>query len=241
MGLTLTVLGCSGTYAAPGGACSGYLVSDGTTTVWIDAGAGTLANLQRHVALDGVDALVLSHEHPDHWTDLEGFFNVCRFVTGRQGIPVYAPASVKTHTYNDDESPYFEWRDVKDGSRATVGDLTFTFSRTDHPPETLAVRVDGGGRSLGYSADTGPKWALGELGSGLDLALCEATFLRDQEGELQHLSARQAGLSARDAGAARLVLTHIWPTIDHERSRAEAADAYGDSVDLAATNESYDL
>ena len=91
-GLTLTVLGCSGTYAPPGGACSGYLVSDGTTNIWVDAGSGTLANLQRHVSLDAVDAVVLSHEHPDHWTDLEGFHNVLRFVLTKQDFPVYAPA-----------------------------------------------------------------------------------------------------------------------------------------------------
>ncbi|MBV8295941.1 MAG: MBL fold metallo-hydrolase [Acidimicrobiia bacterium] len=239
MGLTLTVLGCSGTYAAPGNACSGYLVSDGSTTVWIDAGSGTLANLQRHVALDGVDALVLSHEHPDHWTDLEGFFNVCRFVTGRKGIPVFAPPGLKRRTYNADESPYFDWRAVKDGGSAAVGGLALSFSRTDHGPETLAMRVDGGGRSLGYSADTGPAWSLEELGSGLDLALCEATFLREQEGTAQHLSARQAGASARAAGAGRLVLTHIWPTVDSDLSRAEAADAYGDPVEVAVMNETY--
>ena len=241
MGLTLTVLGCCGTYASPGAACSGYLVSDGSSTVWVDAGSGTLANLQRHLPLDGVDALVLSHEHPDHWTDLEGFFNVCRFVTGKEGIPVYAPAGLKDRTYNDDESPYFDWREIKDGVSASVGGLTFTFSRTDHGPETLAMRVDGGGRALGYSADTGPAWDLGELGPGLDLALCEATFLREQEGEAQHLSAHQAGASARDAGAARLVLTHIWPTIDAERSRAEAGDAYGGPVHVAVVNETYSI
>jgi ribonuclease BN (tRNA processing enzyme) len=240
-GLTLTVLGCCGTYAAPGGACSGYLVADGATTVWVDAGSGTLANLQRHVALDGVDALVLSHEHPDHWTDLEGFYNVCRFVTERQGIPVYAPAGVKTHTYNEDESPYLVWHDVTDGSRVSVGDIGFTFSRTDHGPETLGMRIDGGGRSVGYSADTGPGWSLEALGPGLDLALCEATFLCDQEGVAQHLSARQAGASARAAGAARLLLTHIWPTVDPERSRSEAADAYGDPVQTAVTNERYEV
>jgi len=239
--LTLAVLGCSGTYAPPGGACSGYLVSDGSTTVWVDAGSGTLANLQRHVALDAVDAIVLSHEHPDHWSDLEGFFNVCRFVTGRQGIPVFAPASVKTHTYNDDESPYLVWHDVSDGHQVEVGAMRLAFSRTDHPPETLAVRIDGGGGSLGYSSDTGPGWSLEALGPGLGLALCEATFLREQEGELQHLSGRQAGTTAKEAGAGRLVLTHIWPTIDSERSRAEAADAYGGPVDLAVTNEKYEL
>lgn len=241
MGLTLTVLGCSGTYASPGNACSGYLVSDGSTTVWVDAGSGTLANLQRHVALDGVDALVLSHEHPDHWSDLEGFFNVCRFVTGRKGVPVYAPSGLRARTYNDDEAPFFDWREIGDGSSASVGGLTFAFSRTDHGTETLAMRIDGGGRSLGYSADTGAKWSLGELGPGLDLALCEATFLQEQEGEAQHLSARQAGASARDAGVGQLLLTHIWPTIDKERCRAEAVDAYGGPIDLAATNETYEI
>jgi len=239
--LSLTVLGCSGTYASPGKACSGYLVQDGTTTVWVDSGSGTLANLQRHVPLDGVDALVLSHEHPDHWTDLEAFFNVCRFVTEREGIPVYAPESVKHHTYNEDESPYLVWHDVTGGNRVDVGSMTFTFSRTDHGPETLAMRIDGGDRSLGYSADTGPQWSLAALGSDLDLALCEATFLREQEGVAQHLSGRQAGGSAREAGARRLVLTHIWPTIDEERSRAEATAAYGGSVEVAVTNERYEL
>ncbi|MBV8160738.1 MAG: MBL fold metallo-hydrolase [Acidimicrobiia bacterium] len=239
MGLTLTVLGCCGTYATPDGACSGYLLSDGATTVWIDAGPGTLANLQRHVPLDGIDALVLSHEHPDHWTDLEGFFNVCRFVTHRQGIPVLAPAGLKEHTYNDEESPYFEWREVGDGASAAVGGLSFLFSRTDHGPETLAMRVEGGGRSIGYTADTGPGWSLSALGPVLDLALCEATFLREHEGTAQHLSARQAGASAREADARRLLLTHVWPTIDRERSRAEAAAAYGGHVEVAVVNETY--
>ena len=49
MGLSVTVLGCDGSYAGPGGACSGYLVSSGDTHVWLDCGPGTLANLQQHL------------------------------------------------------------------------------------------------------------------------------------------------------------------------------------------------
>ena len=56
MGLSITVLGCSGTYAAAGNACSGYLVSNGTTNVYLDCGPGTLATLQRHIALAEIDA-----------------------------------------------------------------------------------------------------------------------------------------------------------------------------------------
>lgn len=240
MGLAVTVLGCSGSYPGPGNACSGYLVDDGSTRVWLDAGSGTLANLQRHSDLDAVDAIVLSHEHPDHWADIEGYHNVLRFVTGRQGMPVYAPAGLRARTYQDTD-PWMAWHEVADGARAVVGSLAMTFSRTDHGPETLAVRVDGGGRSLGYSADTGPGWSLSALGPGLDLALCEATVPSDEEGRMQHLSARQAGETAREAGAGRLVLTHLWPTLDADRSLAEGSEAFGSEVTVAAVHARYEL
>jgi len=240
VGLTLTVLGCSGTYAAPGGACSGYLVDDGQTRVWLDAGPGTLANLQRHTSFAEVDAVVLSHEHPDHWTDLEGFVNVCRYVAPRQGVPVYAPAALRDHTYDQTE-PTLRWFPVADGSVVDVGTLRLSFSRTDHGPETLAARVEGAGRALGYSADTGPGWSLEALGPGLHLALCEATVPPEMEGAMAHLSAAQAGESARAAGAARLLLTHLWPTVDAEESRRQAAQSFGAPVEVAAVNQRYDV
>jgi len=208
--------------------------------VWLDAGSGTLANLQRHSALDAVDAVVLSHEHPDHWTDVEGYHNVLRFVTGRRGMPVYAPGGLRARTYQD-TAPWMAWHEVADGHRVAVGSLSMTFSRTDHGPETLAVRVDGGGRSLGYSADTGPGWSLSALGPGLDLALCEATVPAEAEGETQHLSARQAGRTAREAGARSLVLTHLWPTLDPDRSRLEGSEAFGSEVAVAAVHARYEL
>jgi ribonuclease BN (tRNA processing enzyme) len=240
MGLTVTVLGCSGSFPGAGGACSGYLVDDGTTRLWLDAGSGTLANLQRHVAAADIDALVLSHEHPDHWTDLEGFHNVLRFVLFRRGFPVYAPAGLRKHTY-DEMSPWVAWNDVGDGDRVTVGTLALTFSRTDHGPETLAVRVDGSSSCFGYSADTGPGWSVEALGRGLDAVVCEATVPQFLEGQMQHLSARQAGASAREAGARRLILTHLWPTVDAESSRTEGSEAFGGPVDVAAVDARFEL
>jgi ribonuclease BN (tRNA processing enzyme) len=240
VGLTLTVLGCSGTYAAPGGACSGYLVGDGLTRLWVDAGPGTLANLQHHVGFHAVDALVLTHEHPDHWTDLEGFFNVCRFVAERRGVPVFAPTGLQERTYQPTD-PVFAWQDVDDGDQVEVGSLSLSFSRTDHPPPTMAVRIDAGGRSLGYSADTGPEWSLEALGTGVDLALCEASLSSPLEGTMQHLSARQAGASARAAGAGRLVLTHLWPTLDPATSRREGSEAFEAPVEVATVNQTYDV
>ena len=239
-GLSVTVLGCCGSFPGSGGACSGYLVGDGTTRLWLDAGSGTMANLQRHVSLVDVDALVLSHEHPDHWQDLEGLVIALQHFVKRKGFPVYAPAGLREQTYHPSE-PWIDWHAVTDGDRVDVGGLALTFSRTDHGPETLAVRVEGAGRAVGYSADTGPGWSLEALGAGLDLAFCEATIPISEEGKMQHLSARQAGASARAAGVRQLVLTHLWPTVDPEVSRAEGAEAFGDPVAVASTHARYQV
>lgn len=238
MALDLTVLGCSGSYPGPDSACSGYLVRGAGTTVWVDAGSGTLANLQRHVGLGDVDAVVLSHAHPDHWSDLEGYRVACAFAIEREGVPVYAPDGLAERLSSGPE-PWFDWRVVADGDTVDVGGMTVRFSRTDHPPETLAMRIEGDGRVLGYTADTGAAWSLEALGPGIDLALCEATYLADKEGSSPHLSARQAGATAAAAGAARLLLTHLWPGVDAGSSRDEAARAYGGPVEVARMHETY--
>jgi len=238
MALQLTVLGCSGSYPGPGAACSGYLVRGAGTTVWLDAGSGTLANLQRHVGLADVDAVVLTHEHPDHWSDVEGYRVACNWGLHRSGVPVYAPVGLDGFL-SGDAAPAFDWRVVADGAEVALGGMALRFSRTVHPPETLAVRIDCDGRSLAYSADTGPGWSFSALGDRVDLALCEATYLdRDPRAPI-HLSAKEAGAMAREAGVAGLLLTHLWPGVDPAESLAEASTAYGGPVDLARVNETY--
>ena len=240
MALRLTVLGCAGSYPAPGGACSGYLVEDGRTRIWLDAGSGTLANLQRHVGLGEVDAVVLSHRHPDHWADLEGYHVALSMFLDRQTFPVYAPAELKALVTQDTRA-WADWHDVADGDKVDIGALALTFSRTDHGPVTLGVRIAGGGASLASTADTGPAWSVQALGDGLDAVLSEASLPAAREGEMQHLSARQAGTFARDARAKRLILTHIWPTLDPEESRMQGSEAFGAEAELAAIGRSFEL
>ncbi|MBW3581123.1 MAG: MBL fold metallo-hydrolase [Actinobacteria bacterium] len=242
--LALTVLGCSGSYAGPGGACSGYLVQSDGVSVWLDAGPGTLANLQLHLDLDDLDAVVLTHAHPDHWVDVLPYHNAIRYLRPRTGLPVFSPPEVRrlAREVNGGLEPALHWTDVHGGSTVTVGALSLSFSRTDHGPETLAVRVgDASGASLGYSADTGPGWSLSELGPDLGLALCEASLAPEQERRVQHLTAAQAGTSARAAGARRLVITHLQPGVDPDRSRDDASAAFGLPVDLAADHARYEV
>ncbi len=239
---TLTVLGCDGSWPGPGGAGSGYLVRVGDTAVLLDAGPGTFATLQSVIDPAEIDAVVISHHHHDHWTDLFAVDTHARFGARRRRapLPVYAPVRV-AELAGEGTTPMLEWHPITHGDRAGIGEVSCAFHRTDHAEETLAVRIDGAGRALGYSADSGPGWSVEELGSALDLLLCEATYTAEHEGTAGHLSARQAGSAAKVAGARRLVLTHRWPTVDAGAVVQEAEAAFGGPVEQATIGREFEL
>jgi ribonuclease BN (tRNA processing enzyme) len=235
----LTVLGCSGSFGAPqGGACSGYLVRDGDTAIWMDCGNGTLVNLQRHIDPAELTAVVITHEHPDHCVDIYGLHVQLRYAIGRSDVPVFAPGGADERlgvlaAWEDT----FDWNVIDDGARTTVGSLDLEFARTDHPPPTYAVHATNpDGRRLVYTADTGPLWSPEAFGAGAHLLLSEATYRHDDRRAPLHLSGLQAGEYARDAKAERLVLTHIWPELDPEVILREGSEGYGAEAMLAAVD-----
>jgi ribonuclease BN (tRNA processing enzyme) len=235
--MDLTVLGCSGSYGAPaGGACSGYLVRAGGTSIWMDCGNGSLANLQHHTTVEDLDAVVITHEHPDHCVDIYGLHVLLRYGLDRTDLPVFAPEGLEERlgTFVGGWGSTFDWQLVGDDGRVTIGDVALHFSRTDHPPPTYAVEARGDGKRLIYTADTGPGWTVGAFESGADLVLSEATYQHDTKPAPLHLSAREAGVAAREAGARRLMITHLWPRLDPVLSVDEASDAFGQAVTLAA-------
>jgi ribonuclease BN (tRNA processing enzyme) len=237
--LTLTVLGTDGSYPGPGGAGSGYLVQCAGSNVLLDAGPGTLSQLQQHISIEDITAVVISHEHVDHWSDLEHLAVACRYIVSRPPIRVYSESDPTALMRVGAATSALDWSPIGPESKLTVGAMRFSFSRTDHSVPTLAVRVDGDGRSLGYSADSGPGWGLASLGAGIGLALCEATHLADLEGTVSHMSARQAGACARQAGVDRLVLIHTWARVDRAAAQAEGSEAFGRPVEMAVVGRRY--
>ncbi len=247
--MRLTVLGSSGVYPLPGNPASGFLLTVGegeeARRIWIDAGNGTFAALQRHADFASLDGLVLSHTHADHCLDVPAFYYARRFHADAPlpRLPLLCPpgtrellAPIVREEGGDKLGEVFDFRRVEGGDRTEVAGVRLAFARTDHPVPTLAMRAEHGGRSFVYTADTGPGAELAaveELARGAGLLLAEATYQEGKMGKPVHLSAAQAGGLARRAEARRLLLTHVWPAFDPAVSVAEAATAAGDGVDVA--------
>jgi ribonuclease BN (tRNA processing enzyme) len=243
-GVQLTVLGCATPYPAVGNPCSGYVVSAGGARIWVDAGSGTLGELQRYVRLDEVDAIWISHLHADHSADLLTAYYGALYsdITLRTPIPLYGPVGIAERlagflTNGAVRSPIesaFAITELYDGHEVAVGGLHLTSRAVEHGMPAFAVRVETAGRSLVYSGDTAPCENLTGLAAGCDVLLCEADGAEDD-----HHTPEQAGETARAAGADRLIVTHVGRSIAPEQAAVRAASRYDGPVECAVPGATY--
>jgi ribonuclease BN (tRNA processing enzyme) len=243
---TLTVLGCDGSWTGPGGNGSGYLIRAGATSILVDAGPGTFAQLQESVDPGRVTAVIVTHAHPDHWTDLESFASWTGFGPGRARstedgsvLRVYAPPGVQERS-SFSSAEWVHWHELAPSLVLSFGSVQARFIATHHGPPTVAVWLRHQAATLAYSADSGPDWSVREFGDGIGTFLCEATYTTESEGTALHLSGRQAGEMARAAGVGRLIITHRWPTVAADDVRREAEAAFGQPVGQAETAAVFD-
>lgn len=237
-GMQLTVIGCSGSFPGPDSPASCYLLEAEGFRLVMDMGNGALGVLQQYAGLFEVDAVCVSHLHADHCVDLGAYWVARQYAPGgaRPPIPVYGPAGTvervagvllgSGETEAASVRERFDVRDLTVGTRE-IGPFRITTEHMNHPVETFGFRVEHAGWKVAYSADTGETDALVRLAAGVDVLLCEASFQDNHDNPPDlHLTARQAGEHAARAGAGHLVLTHLVPWYDRERSLTEAAASY---------------
>lgn len=250
-------MGCSGSLAGPSSPASCYLVQaehEGRTwNLVLDLGSGALGALQRHIDPQVIDAVVLSHLHPDHCLDLCGLYVVQKYrptVVSRTRIPVYGPAGTGERmaraydlTSPDGMRHEFDFGELAEGRDVRIGPFTVTPHRVNHPAQAYGLRVEADGKVLAYTGDTDTCDGLLTLFHGATLVLTDSAFIdgRDHAKGI-HLSGSRAARAAVDAGGVqRLMLTHIPPWNDPAVCHAQAAEVWPGNVELAQPDAVYEL
>ena len=254
--MRLTVLGRSPAAPNPAEACAGYLVEGGGARVLVDIGPGVVSQLLTRHHPDELDAIVVSHMHPDHMLDLVTLRYVYpwRARPAQERLRVILPPGsagqmldlargVGNARHFEDSFRLSE----HDGTTPfTFGGMTLTPIETIHFIPCWGFRAEADGRLLAYTADTAPCGGLEDLADGPDLLLSEAT-LRSLDEDAQppeqrgHLLPAEAGDAARQGGAKRLMLTHLPVEDGGVDARRDAAEAFGAPVDVAEPTTAYDV
>ncbi|MBV6699367.1 MBL fold metallo-hydrolase [Kitasatospora aureofaciens] len=231
----VTVLGTCGAWPEAGRAASGFLLEYDGFRLVLDLGYATFPRLAAHGDPARLDAVVITHEHPDHCADLSALCRA-RYFAPQRGprLPLYCPpgviARVQAMEPTEDLHDVFDVHPLPAGHQ--VGPLRLDAEPLPHHVPHAGVRLTAPGLTLAYSGDAGPSPALARLAAGADLFIA-GTTVENRADDPCLMSAADAAAWATRAGARRLLLTHFWPGSDRTRPLAEARAAFTGEV-LAA-------
>ena len=226
--MKLHVLGVNGPFPQSNGATSGYLLEAGDDTlIQLDLGSGVLSRLTALAAPESLAALLLSHWHFDHAADLPVLMyrlEALGFGASGEQLPVYAPvdeSSVLRKVVSS--AACFRLTDIAAGDTLSLGNCTVRVGEARHPVPAVGFRIECGGRVFGYTGDTNTLPSLASFYRGSHLLLADGLFPSANWTEQKpHLSAALAASLASEAGAERLVLTHLNPFFAPELLLREA-------------------
>lgn len=237
--MRLDVVGAGPAYTdRPGATGAAYLLRTGGSSLLLDLGQGSFPRLAGLVDPADLEAIVISHLHPDHFIDLVPLRHYLRWEEPRRRVRVVGPAGLDARLDGLHGEPGFtaaalDVEALSEGTR-TIGPFEVQAARVTHTDSSYAFRVSpaGGGPDapgLVYSGDCGVATDLDPLARPGDTLLCEVSF---GPGPIypgpEHLDGPAVGDLARRTGAGRVLLTHIQmgfdraATVDSVRARFDA-------------------
>ncbi len=221
--VTVTLLGTGDAFASFGRSQSGYLIDAPGGRILMEAGPGLMPALKSNgVAPDSFDLLLISHLHGDHFGGLPFLILDYMWETPRKKVLTIAgPPRLEERTWLLMRTmfPHFELDKIKrklkfvvlePGSSTRLGKFKVRAIRSPHtkPEISLSLRIDGGGKSIVFSGDSGWNDELVEFSAGADLFLCECTYYESTELNF-HLNYPLLAANRDKFKVRRMVLTHL--------------------------------
>jgi len=193
-----------------------------------------------------LDAIVVSHMHPDHFFDLVPLRYGLKYgAKPAERMPLWLPPggratleALRRVIGRDDDADFFEAvfaiGEYDPAEPLPIGGVRLSFCATRHFVDAFAIRADHDGSAFTYSADTAPSDAVAQHARGSALFLCETSLgLGTEEEPRGHLSASEAGAMASRANAQRLLLTHYPATAAPEALVAAAQKTFSGPIECA--------
>ncbi|MGN1370084.1 MAG: MBL fold metallo-hydrolase [Aristaeellaceae bacterium] len=239
--MRLTILGMNGPFPAPGGATSGYLLSAGEDEIVLDLGSGTLARLTALTPPEELSALLLSHWHYDHCSDLLPLIFRLAACADKK-LHIYAPVDENSLVRQAmQQSGVAVIHDVRPGDAFTVGGVQVQAWAARHPVPAVMYRLTQGGKTFCYTGDTNTVEGLTDFARGADFLLADGLFTEETWAEGKpHLSAAHVAKLAQEAQVKRFVITHLNPGLDPQTLLREARAIRSDAM-LAVCGDTYTI
>ena len=235
--MKITIIGCQGAYPDQNQATSGYLIETENVRVLLDCGCGVISQIQNYILLEELDAVVITHYHPDHCSDLGclqyASMILMQFGKRKKPLAVWGPGENERLSYGE----YCTGNSYLEEDVFQIGDLVFASQKNVHDILSYAIRVeDRKGSSLVYSGDTGYNEDLSKFAEGTELFLCECSLYNWQKGKTPgHMCAEETGMAAKNAKAKKLCLTHLPPYGNRQQLLEEVGHKYQGELVLASS------
>ena len=240
--MKLTILGSGTCVPSLKRNASGYLLEAEGKEVLIDCGSGILLQLERAgKSYKYIDALFITHGHPDHFSDLmplmHALFYNPNFIREKDFF-IFAPKEFRQY-YNKaigsilGESKDFNIVFMEAADKMEFGPWNICTTDTIHSADSIAYRFEQGERSVVFSGDADYDQGIIGLSEKSDLLIADCSF-PDAMKVKGHLSAKECGILAQKAEVKKLVLSHIYPADTPDEDRVtEAKEHFTGDVILA--------
>ena len=238
--MELITVGSWAPYPRTGEACSGYILQESKTKLLLDCGHTVFSKLGRYIDCLQLDAVFISHFHPDHFVDLYALRHFMRgaFTSGQRHQPL------KVFLSDDSTADLLYWQQsehldvvfMQENQSVELNELELRFYKMQHNVLTYGIKVQSVQGSLFYTADTCLDEGLIESSRGGDLLLAETTFRSHEKQQALaagHMTTADAAYWAQQAGVKKLLATHFWPGFDQQEMRQDLQAVYRGQFDLA--------
>ncbi|MDX2158919.1 MAG: MBL fold metallo-hydrolase [Hyphomicrobiaceae bacterium] len=231
--MRLTVVGCGDAFGSGGRLQTCYHVDSGSSRILLDCGATALIGLNRlGIDPNGVDAIVISHLHGDHFAGLVWWLLHAQHVAKRTGpMTIAGPPGIEARFTAACEALFpgsskverrfaLSFQEMRAGAPADIAGSMVAAYEVSHPSgaPSHALRLTAGGRTLAFSGDTEWVEPLVECGRAADLFIMECYAL---DGPIRyHMSWETISKQLPRIGARKVMLTHMNDRMLANRDRA---------------------